>query len=404
MYPPLSQSKHEMLACPESYTAQVIEGEQTADSLYSDRGNEIHDVMARYVMGCTQHEVTANWAYFDKLAEAVGPDAGLILDGMRDNYVVDYEHVFECELWLCLDESFHALLCSGAEGYSRPQKAAWGIERGVCYEGTLDVLTFNTEASAKIEDYKSHWRPFDADTFQSKFYPFLVFQSFPSVEEVEFELIFTRFKNARRSVKYTRDDLPRLAAEVERSRKRQIAVHKQAEEHRELVKALPGSHCLYCPKLRGLTCPLGTMNPYDAGLTLEDRLRQVVFFNQARSYHLDIIKAHVEQFNTPVEFEDGNGQKQVAGYHATEGGYFPLVETLKRLTDWCGASDDGDPVLFNGLRVGSTQLKAKLKAKKRAILDLELKENIMVKESKIKFAIKSPDGQVDDGRPDVEEW
>ncbi len=277
--PPLSQSRQATMACPEFYVLQELDGVRQPDSLFSDRGSEIHRIMSRYTMGCTEHKVSANWKYFDRLTEAAGPDAGIILDGMRDNLVVDWEHTYACELWLALGEDLNPL--AGVEKGSSIPVAA--------YEGTLDALLFADEQHARIPDYKSHWRPFDADTFQSKLYPFLVFMHFPSVQEVTFELIFVRFKNARREVTYTRADLPKLAAEIERSRKRQKAFHAQAEIDRESIPALPGSHCIYCPHLPKLTCPLGKMNPYDETLTLEDRLKQVVWMQQARPYHLDII-------------------------------------------------------------------------------------------------------------------
>jgi hypothetical protein len=392
--PPLSQSRHETMSCPEFYVLQELDGVRQPDSLFSDRGTEIHRIMSRYVMGCTEHKVQANWKYFDRLAEAAGPDAGVILDGMRDNYIVDWEHTFSCELRLAMDDEMQPLT---KDGMDLPQFLS------TSYEGTLDVLKFMDEQHAHIDDYKSHWRPFDADTFQSKLYPFLVFINFPSVQEVTFELIFVRFKNARRSVTYTREDLPKLAAEIERSRKRQKAFHAQAEANRKSVPALPGPHCIYCPHLPKLTCPLGKMNPYDETLTLEDRLKHVVWMQQARPYHLEIIKAHVSQFNMPVTFEDGNGQKQVAAFQPTESGYFPLIETANMLQEWVDCGDD--PTLLNGLRVGSSQLKSKLKAKKRAALDQRIRDTVMVAETKVKFSIKSPDGSTDDGRPDYgEEW
>lgn len=403
--PPLSQSKHEDIACPENYIIKHKDSVVPADSLFSDRGNEVHGTMSKYVMGCTKHKVASNWGFFDRLAEAAGPDAGVILDGMRDNMVVDWKHVYDCELWLCLDDDLNVVAVpEQMQHASREAKKEWAQANGVAYEGTLDVLMFPDETKAHIDDYKSHWRPFDADTFQSKLYPFLVFIYFPSVQEVTFELIFVRFKNARRSVTYTREDLPKLATEIERSRKRQKEFHVLAETNRKSIPALPGTHCIYCPHLPKLTCPLGKMNPYEPSMTLEDRLKQVVWMQQARPYHLDIIKAHVEQFNQPVTFDDGNGQRQVAAFQPTESGYFPLIDTANMLQEWVECGDD--PTLLNGLRVGSSQLKSKLKAKKRAALDQRIRDTVMVKETKVKFSIKSPDGSTDDGRPDYggEEW
>jgi len=180
-------------------------------------------------------------------------------------------------------------------------------------------------------------------------------------------------------------------------------LHRQAEANRKSVLALPGSHCIYCPRLSDLSCPLGKMNPYDSGLTPEQRLVQITWMNQAKAHQIAIVKDYVEAQKKPVVFEDGNGNKYTASFAPTESVYFPLIETMAALMDWREAGDD--KTLFNTLRVGSSQLKAKLKAKSRATLDQHLRDSIAVKETKVKFAIRQPDGTVDDGRPDTqEEW
>lgn len=385
--PPLSQSREAKLACPEFYALTEIDGVQPAPSVFSDRGTEVHKVIQCYAEQCFLHQVPSDWGVFDILASSLGPDAGEIVDRMRDNLIIDWEHFHKAELYLWLTGEFDPR--ADLKPYA--------------YEGTLDAVYLNG-TSGKIEDYKSHWRPFDADTFQSKLYPFLLMQHYSQVEEVEFVYIFVRFKNARRSVTYTRADLPKLAAEIERARKRQLAIHEKRSmvitrgawptkpselpmgTGRSYMEAIPGSHCVYCPHLAKGTCPLGSRNPY-AEMTLEDRLRQVVYFDQARKHQLTIIKEYVDQAQKPVEFTTGTGDKYTAAFGATESGYYPLVESVAMLAEWVGDNPD-DNKLWDNLRVGSTQLKSKLKAKKRADLDQRMRDTVMVKETAVKFAIR----------------
>jgi hypothetical protein len=405
--PPLSQSRESKLVCAEFYSVTEIDGVETPPSVYSDRGDEVHHVMAQYALGCAKREVPSDWELFDQIAEAVGPEAGAMLDGMRDNLVIDWEHLFCVETWLGLKEDLSPNVCQ------KGSEAA----RLTAYEGTPDAIYFtemkNDDYSdgvgtkAYIPDFKSHWRPFDADTFQAKLYPFLVFQHFPEIQEVMFELIFTRYKSARRSVTYTRDDVVKLAWEIERARRKQTLIHERAKAHgkwdystseyplgvgagsidvpREPQGATPGSHCIYCPHLAKGTCPLGSTNPYGM-MTLEERLKQVVYLDQARKHQLEIIKSFVDASRAPVSFEAGD-QKYTASFAASESGYFPLVPTVSMLSEWIGENPE-DKTLWERLRVGSTELKSKLKAKKRAILDQRLRDEVMVKETSVRFGIR----------------
>lgn len=377
--PPLSQSKHEKMACPESYIQGEVNGKHMPDNLFSDRGTEIHKVMAQYVQHCTEKGVPADWSKFDELAKAAGPEAGRILDGMRENYVVDYDHVIMTETTMMLTKDFEPI-------FKIPDEAL------AAYEGTPDVVLVLDEKRAKIEDYKSHPRPFDADTFQSKLYPFFVFMYMPEIEEVTFELIFVRYRNARRSVTYTRDQVPALMVEIERARERQIHFHEMAANGEELP-VLPGNHCVYCPMLAATTCPIRELNIH-ANLPIGDRMRFHIWAEMQRKQNIEVLKAHVDA-NGPVRVYDGKGQAYEYGPHASEGGYYPLVSTLLALNKWKEMGGE-DPFLWD-LRVASTQIKSKLKSPKRADLDQWFRDTVLVKETKTPCKLTRPnDGEYHD--------
>lgn len=405
--PALHQSTQTTMACPEFYVTAKVDGHETPPNIHSDRGTQVHHVMAGYGAYCAQKKVGQDWGAFDQLAAAVGLDAGIILDGLRDNYVVDFEHLYATELLLMLDEDF-APTVTDDKGVVHPEPFPGAIysEKRAAYASTLDVVNIDGNR-AKIDDFKSHFRPFTPDTFQSEMYPFILLQHLAWLEEVEFELIFVRFRNARRSVTYKREDMVDIIRDLERARQRQKQFHiLAAEPGRPGIEALPGPHCVYCPKMVDLTCPWRQFNPYTA-VDGPERLKFAVWAGKALEANRGPLQDFVTYSETgTISYADDNGNIHTAKMESTESNYYPAVQTLAMLVEWneaCG----GDPTLFNGLRISSTQLKPKLKAKKRAILDQRIRGDkeagipgIAVKETKTTFKIRTSDGEpVDDGAP-----
>jgi hypothetical protein len=365
--PPLRQSLVEVMSCPHSYAFQVIEGKQMPGGLQSARGVEIHQVMSRYIAHCARRKVAADWAKFDELALGAGPEAAEILNGLRDSYAVDWEHVYETEF-------------------------AVGSDDGDA-QGTLDNLLFLTQLKAKIEDFKSHPRPFEPDTDQSRRYSFLVFENFPDVQEVTFELIFVRYANCRRSVTFTReDDLPVLRQHMVNSRLRQMRIHEQHAAGQTLP-AYPGNPCQYCPLLqKPFACPISETNPETTDP--QEWLRFVIWAGHARGVAMQALKNHVDASGIPVEVMDGNERPTQIGFHDHETRRFPLEMVLEALSDWQEASgEDLKPKLF----VSSTKLKQYAGEKKRAILDQYLKDHAELV-SRPKFDIKVPGEQAETER------
>lgn len=361
--PPLRQSLVEVAACPHSYAFQVIEGNTMPSGLQSARGTEIHRVMAQYIKDCAAQRVSANWTLFDALAIGAGDEAAEILNGLRDSYEVDFDHVFDTEILL---------------GYSDGE----GLE---C-EGTLDNLLFGNPTLAKIEDFKSHPRPFDPTTFQSKLYPFLVFMNFPKVDEVIFELIFARYANCRRSVTWKREDLPMLRQHVMNARARQQDLYEKHAAGNEDLPAFPGNHCQYCPLLQSPTgCPISEFNPH-ATVTPEERARFAIWLNQVKHVNDQVLKDVVDASGRPIEVMDGNGRVTQIGFMPTEARQYPLPMVLEALDDWQDASgEDLKPKLF----VSSTKLNQYAGAKKRAVLDQYLQDHATLV-TKPKFTISAP--------------
>lgn len=373
--PLLRQSLVEIKSCPHSYALQVIEGHKMPGGPQSARGTEIHHVMSQYINHCAKARVPADWARFDALALGAGAEAAEILNGLRDNYTVDFEHVYDTELTLSSDV--------GAAG------------------GTLDVLLFLAPTKAKIEDFKSHPRPFDPKTDQSKRYPFLIFETFPEVEEVTFELVFVRYANCRRSVTYTRADYAELRQHVINERESQETIHRRYEAG-EVLEAIPGKHCQYCPLLqKPAACPIAESNP-EVSSDPQDWAKFIVWADKARGVAMQALKNRVDATGIPVEFLDGNGRPVQVGFTEHISQQFPLLATLPFLFEHRDTYED-DVEWIGKLLISSTKLKQYLKTKRRAITHQAIMDNAAVAVSKPKFGITLP-AETDDSEPQVFEW
>lgn len=329
-----------LMACPESYGVQVIDGKRVPENLGSERGHEIHEVMSEYVNHCVKKRVPSDWGAFDKLASRKGAEARQILQPLRDGHIIDYRNVVGTELTLSLDEYFQPV----------SEKAA--------FQGTLDCLYDLGEGKALIVDYKSHPGPFEADTPQCHLYPLLVFQAYAHIESVEMSLVFVRYKKCVRSVTFSRTDVPFLIDYVQAFRERQVDIHQTG---RNALKALPGSHCAYCPRLADVTCPIKEFNPA-ATHTPEERLRFNIWASQLAVQNTAALKSYVTASEKNVMVTDGNGVEYEYGAWPAVVLEFPLRETHQELERWQKTTRED---LISKQVVGATKLKQALKAAKR---------------------------------------
>lgn len=393
--PALRQSAVETAACPRCYVEIYINGRQQPDSIPSERGTEIHKVMSQYVDHCTKLKVPSDWVHFNKLAAAAGPVAGPILDGIRDTYEVDWERVYGTEITLALDEEFMPTYQSSVSAFGftanevSPEEAA--------YIGTLDVIRIAHDGvRAKIDDYKSHPAPFDANTFQSTLYPFMLFKHMPSLEVITFELNFVRYTNCLRSVQWKRTDMPEMQAIISRARERQRLTH----ENPDAALALPNKVCTYCPLAKDLSCPIAEWNEYTT-LSLQDRLRWKVWMTKMAGVNNPILKANAE-VNGSIRYEDGNGRVYEYGEMPVPSTRYPLDRTTIQVLEQYKQAT-GEDFLDGKLSISSTTIKPKLKTKKRAALNEIFEESIVETATKPKYAVRTPEGIEQDYNPYAEE-
>ncbi|HEV2709118.1 MAG TPA: PD-(D/E)XK nuclease family protein [Edaphobacter sp.] len=402
--PPLSQSLNEKGSCSEGYVFEVIDGNKQPDAMQSDRGSEIHHILSEYVRHCVKAKVAVDFPYFDKLAAAAGPEAGPILDGMRDTFVVDYKHVLATEVRLRLDRDLNPTITEehvAADGLyeviDHDEDEMVGVPYSGCYAahaGTLDVILINDDATEGIiPDYKSHPRPFEPETYQSMLYPFMAFKHIPTLRKVTFRLVFVRWgAEVTREVTWVRDEMPDMAIQLRRARERQLALEAAGEG-----PALPGSHCQYCPKMAKPTlCSIADFNP-QINTKMEERLRFNVWAAEQAKVNRQVMKDAVDASGKPIVITDANGKQITFGAKATESLVFPLDPTFIKITEnQIAVSTDTWESMK--LRVSSTKLKGLMKAKKREGYKSALENSVAEMEVKVKMGICKPDSDdVDTG-------
>lgn len=346
--PPLSQSRQAAMACSAFYAARYIHEAPDFESEPARRGSEIHKAIAEYVQHLAKTRQATDYTFIRALASSASEESTDILDGFVESFIFDPEKVLAVEWLIQLNSDF-----SPCE------------DRLPAFEGTLDLVTMESETEATIWDWKSYFAIVDADTFQSKLYPLLLFSLNPALEKVRFVLQFVRYGSASREVTYTRGDVPKLRQIAENERARQAKLHELVLRGEEPTAA-PGRHCSWCSLLQS-GCPMERVNPYTK-LTPEKRLMQTVWLKQAYEASLAVMRDLVVE-GGPVECRDDNGSLLRADFRPKMMHSYPLGKALPVLQEW-RASHPGDGYMIEGLTVGG--LSSPLKAKKREQLAVRM--------------------------------
>jgi PD-(D/E)XK nuclease superfamily len=345
--PPLSQSMYESMACPASYQTRYVWGIQSLANQYSELGQEVHRCMSEYVTHLRAEEREEDWPYFEKNLTRFTQEAQDILRGFIGKMTFDPRTILSTEL-----------------RFEYPDAA-----------GTPDLITMESPVDATIWDYKSYFEIIEANTFQSKLYPLLLFRHNPALETVRFVLVFMRYGQTR-EVTWTRDHVPFLETILRDARARQIEIHEQ----KEAATAVPGRVCETCPLLRTRRCQVDDWNPH-AVMDDDDRLSYVIFLSSALKANNAILR-DVARYR-PVTTSDANGNEYQARFVSAEQRLLPLDPTIAVLDRHLQTTGEN---LREKTCVSRTSLRSLRSAKKRAALDTALREIERIK-PKTKFKI-----------------
>lgn len=346
---PLSQSRHEQMACGYGYRAVQVHGMDRTPNLWSNLGHELHKVISEYIEHLAKTRQSTDYEHFDGLAAGASLEAKEGLDKARDTLVVDAEKVLGTEQYVGLDQDFSLLVMERVKEGHRS-----GGDPRIKFEGTLDLILLNSPAEAEIVDWKSHFLIAAPDSFQAKFYPLLLFCALPSLEVIHFRLEYLRW-GASRTLTLTRSNLPWLKrmAMVARSRQRKLTLLEKEP------KATPHRGCIYCPLLAN-GCPIERVNPY-AKLSPKERLRYQIYLDAARDTNLAILKQWAERM--PVSVRDANRATYTGSFVPKTRTSYGLDSTLPVVDAW--DKDHPDDKLRPQLSIGASELNSLARAKKK---------------------------------------
>lgn len=369
--PPLSQSRHALLACDLLYRQAVIDKKPEPPNEYSMRGREIHKVISTHINHLVKSKLKTDHAHWAHLTKAVTGDAADILKDLGGKLVIDPEKVWKTEHKIALTADFRAAEAPPVSGWS--------------YEMTLDLITLHDDQTAEISDWKSYYGIVDPDTFQARLYSLGLMMLNPNLTKVIFRMEFVRW-GVGRSITFTRDNVEALQAEAGSYRARQLLLHANGHQ----MEPTAGNHCRYCPLL-ATTCPLSDVLP-GAKMEPPDIVERLVYFREAAKRLEGGLRDWCKE-QGPVEYNDRAGHIYRAAWGTSTRKSFPLIETAKIIADWQNRTKED---LASKLTVGG--LSTPLKAKKRADLADALADVAEVKISgKFKLGLVKDDGEVEEG-------
>lgn len=377
--PPLSQSRYGDMACDILYFRKHVQGTRAADSEAAARGIEIHRILATYLNHLVETRRPTDLEALDALIKGAGDEAKSVLERFRENHIFGPEKILGTELHIALDENF------------LPIENLEGEAKAVEYEGTLDLVTFDSFTDAEIHDWKSYYQIIDADTFQSKFYPLLLMCLNPMLERVKFVLEFVRY-GVSRSVEYTQKDLPWLKELAQRERARQIKLHEIDPVGDRELRASPGRRCTWCPLLLN-GCPVAETNPYGQ-MTHEERLRFALWLQEAEKHNTKILKNFMVE-RGPIHYRDGNQGSYLAEFVPSEKKFYPYRDSASILDDWFRTHPD-ESNLWDKLTISG--LSSALKAEKRSELAQKLASVVDVRiETELRIGRQGKNGHGEKG-------
>lgn len=324
---------YEAMACPASYQAQYIFGAEAPPNEYSHLGQEEHDFMLAYVGHLKDEGREQDWAYFESILPMFSNEAQKILRGFIGSMRFDPRAILTTEIRFEFDDA----------------------------SGKPDLITLETPVDATIWDYKNYFQIIDANTFQSKLYPLLLFRHNESLETVRFVLVFMRY-GITREVTWTRAQVPFLEEVLAKARAQQLNIH----ETEGLAEAIPGKACDYCPLLHTSRCQVNDWNPR-AAMSDEERLRYAIFLQTALKSTTAILRDHA--VNKEITTTDANGNLYSAGFKLEKRRTLPLRPALQVLQKHFERTGED---LSTRANISKTSLASLRNAKKRAVLNDEL--------------------------------
>lgn len=199
----VSKSMLRALECPTFFVGQYLQRVAEAEHFLARTGKEFHAWRQAY----TNHLVDIQmWRDPDFQAryletEVLSDDARKLI--ARDDFAIDPDSVYGCEVFLSIDREFRPL----EHEIGNPTPGRLSGDPRFLASGTIDLLLLEDNGrKATIRDPKSGFSTTGVTDTEPPVYAALVMLHFPLVQEVNFVWDFVRSSAVRRT-SYTREDL-----------------------------------------------------------------------------------------------------------------------------------------------------------------------------------------------------
>jgi len=210
--------------------------------------------------------------------------------------------------------------------------------------GAIDALFVEGTDRAIVVDWKDTWAvPGETDVsfsgyFQQRFYAWLVFKNYPSVQEVVLREFYVRFSQSREAVVYRHhedeihEELSALAERFDRMWEEQLALEEAgATKDKWSFVPTPGKHCSFC--IRPSACPIPVFGRGEGRITDAGRAeavaRQLLVGEEVVKRARADLRAYASTHG-PIAVKDAKG-KRALGYVSEERTARPSLEDLEKL-------------------------------------------------------------------------
>jgi hypothetical protein len=216
--------------------------------------------------------------------------------------------------------------------------------------GQLDALLVEGEYAehAIVLDWKDTWglppaHGEDEDDvvsftgyFQQRFYAWLVFRNYPSVQKVTLREFYVRYSEPREASVSRADEpeihseLAALAERFDRAWEEALSMTKARLERRPPFRPTAGKHCNYC--LRASACPIPQFAREEGRITDPQRAADVARAVIAASKVVKDARASLKGYvdiNGPVPVPDAKGQRAL-GYVEVERTKRPSMQEIRQ--------------------------------------------------------------------------
>lgn len=213
--------------------------------------------------------------------------------------------------------------------------------------GQIDALFIEGVDRAIVVDWKDMWAvPGEATVsfsgyFQQRFYAWLVFKNYPTVQEVVLREFYVRYSQTREAVvtradeQEIEDELAALAERFDRAWDEQLRLEEEkgVSDKRWSFVPRPGKHCGYC--IRPSACPIPVFGRGEGRIIdaehAEKVARQLIVGEEITKQARAALRAYAD-VHGPVAVHDAKGQRAL-GYQPqtrTERPDLAQIEQLER--------------------------------------------------------------------------